>query len=430
MKNFLTRHWLFLLVLSAFTAFYLWGVSVIPFHPDESTQTYMSQDFTKLFTQPLSMAWKPGQNPAPEQLLRELDAPLTKYLIGLGRTLSGQPSLHSDWNWSASWEENQQAGALPSAALLIAARVSICILLPFSLTFTYLTASRLKNRCVGILAAILLGTNALVLLHARRAMAEGTLLFGVTFLLWSLLDGHKHPWLTGLAMAVAFNAKQSTLALFPIGALAVIWLPQHTQHKLRQIIINALQYLVVFLLVFLLLNPLYWKNPIQAGQASWNARKELSRLQMADLNRLAPHQALSTPQERTIALIANLYLTPPSFAEFGNYLGETRQAEEEYLSVPGHALARGLLPGGILLAFMLGGVILAGVHLPKESPLLRRQLTLLLLAFFAQTAIILIAIPIPWQRYTIPIIPFLCILTAYGVIPFLPKSKKQQEKTV
>ncbi|MEA2008233.1 MAG: hypothetical protein U9O54_03855 [Chloroflexota bacterium] len=428
MKKLFSRHWPFLLLLSLFSAFHFWGIGIIPFHPDESTQIYMSQDFTKLFTQPASLAWEAGENPTPEQILRELDAPIAKYLIGLGRTLSGQPPLPSDWDWGASWEENQQAGALPSPALLLTARISISLLLPFSLTFIYLTASRLANRYIGLLAAILLGTNALVLLHARRAMAEGVLLLGVTFLLWSLLDGHKHPWLTGLAMAIAFNAKQSTLALFPIGALAVIWLPQRAEHRLRQIITNTLQYFVVFLLVFLLLNPLYWKNPIQAGQASWNARKELSQLQMADLKRLAPHKALATPQERAIALIANLYLTPPSFAEFGNYLGETHQAEENYLSVQGHALARGLLPGGLLLVFMLGGVVLAVVQSPKETPTRRRQITLLILAFFVQIAAILIAIPIPWQRYTIPIIPFLCVWTAYGVAPFFPKSKAEKEK--
>lgn len=427
MKKLLSQHWLFLIIVSAFSIFYFWGVGNVPFHPDESTQIYMSQDFTHLFTEPSSLAWEPSEPPSQEQLLRELDAPITKYLIGLGRTLTGKPPLPSNWDWSASWKENQEAGALPSPNLLATARMSISLLFPFSLLFLYLTATGLKNRCLGIIATLLLGTNAIALLHTRRAMAEGALLFGTTFFLWSLLDSDQRPWLTGVAMAVAFNAKQSTLALFPIGALAVFWLPQDTDRRARKAMINIAQYLVTFLFITLLLNPLYWKNPRQAGQASWQARKELSENQIEDVKRLAPHQFLATPQERALALLANLYLTPPSFAEFANYLEETKPVEEAYRSVPGHTLARGLLPGGIFLVFTLGGVVLAGLQSPKERPKQRRQIVLIILAFFAQTVAIPIALPIPWQRYTVPLIPFLCIWIAYGTIPFFSLSTSKEK---
>ena len=82
----------------------------------------------------------------------------------------------------------------------------------------------------GLSAALLLGLNALVLLHDRRAMAEAALTFGVLLALWSFLTGKRHPWLIGLGLALAFNAKQTGLVLLPVGLLAVA-LPGRIAHR-------------------------------------------------------------------------------------------------------------------------------------------------------------------------------------------------------
>ena len=215
------RSWALWPLLILLTAFALSGTGEVPFHPDESTQLYMSRDFELLLSDPLSLAWTPDQSGDGRLHLRLVDAPLTKYLLGLGRSLVGLPALPADWDWSKTWEQNQAAGALPDPGLLLAGRLALTLLLPFSLLLVYQIGARMHGSLTGLLAALLLGLNALVLLHDRRAMAEAALTFGVLFALWSFLAGKRHPWLVGLGLAVVFNAKQTGLALLPVGLLAV-----------------------------------------------------------------------------------------------------------------------------------------------------------------------------------------------------------------
>ena len=268
------------------------GAGRVPFHPDESTYLFMSADFDLLFADPLAMAFDPALETGPQsvaygrQLYRTLDAPLIRYLLGLGRTLAGLPALPADWNWGKSYAENRSAGALPAPELLLAGRAMVTLLLPLSCIFLYLSGAAIGGRWTGLLAIVFLGLNALVWLHARRAMAEGALLFGVCFALWGFQQGDRRPWLAGLGMALAFNTKLSALALFPVGLLAVIWLAQGAgaeaggsvanapiRARLRRMAINVLVYCGVFALLTLALNPVLWRNPLAATrQAGRRAR--------------------------------------------------------------------------------------------------------------------------------------------------------------
>ena len=104
-----------------FLALYLSSLGSVPFHPDESTQIYMSRDFdvAVLERNPAALAWTAGQPLTPEMRLRLLDAPMTKYLIGIGRWLRGFTPADSnvDWVWGATWDENR--AAIPSNAGLL-----------------------------------------------------------------------------------------------------------------------------------------------------------------------------------------------------------------------------------------------------------------------------------------------------------------------
>ena len=59
-----------------FVALYLSRLAAVPFHPDESTQLYMSRDFDTLVLQrdPAALAWTPDQPLTPEARYRLLDA--------------------------------------------------------------------------------------------------------------------------------------------------------------------------------------------------------------------------------------------------------------------------------------------------------------------------------------------------------------------
>jgi len=414
-------------LLALLAAFALWGVDRIPFHPDESTYLYMSSDFNHLLSDPLSLAWTPVQTMDDRAHLRLVDAPLTRYLLGLGRSLAGLPALPADWDWSKTWQQNQAAGALPDPRLLLVGRFTMTMLFPFSLLLIYRIGWRLHGVYTGLLAALLLGLNALVLLHDRRAMAEAPLTFGVLLALWTFLAGKKHPWLVGLGLAIAFNAKYTGLFLLPVGLLAVLLpafeLPD-TDHlpvqplSWQRLVIDWGQLLVVFGLVTCLLNPFMWRQPLQAVQAAILERQELQSKQQADLKRLTPDVVLDSPSQRLAALLANLYFTPPAFAEAGNYSWQTGPAEQAYLAIPGHNLLRGLWGGSLLFALSLIGVALACLRLPRASPARQQVLGLLLLSTLALALGIFWLAPLPWQRYVIPLAPLSCLWSAYAVSSF------------
>ncbi len=166
-------------------------------------------------------------------------------------------------------------------------------------------------------------------------MAEGALVFGITFSIWSFIHGDRRPWLAGLAVALAFAAKQSALALLPAGMLAVSWVQTDQPHWVRKSVLNLVQYLSVFILITFALNPLFWSDPLRAIQASWKARNELLGRQTETAASLAPEQVLETPGKRAAVLIANIFIMSPSFAEVGNYTDETSISEIEVLIDPG-----------------------------------------------------------------------------------------------
>lgn len=415
--------------LVMYSLYIFWGAELVPFHPDESTQLYMSSDFDLLLDNPGAMVWHLEQDDDPRQRYRQLDAPLTRYLLGFGRSLAGIPALPVDWDWSKTWEENQAQGALPDSALSLVSRLTISLLLPFSLIFMYQTGKTISTAWTGLVAALLLGFHALILLHARRAMAEGALILGLTLSLWGFLQGDRRPWLAALGLALAFNAKQSALALLPVGMLAVVWLPDkaepvadqfyptsknHPKIRSRQAA-NLAQFLIIFLIITYLLNPFLWRSPIQALQSAWADRQDLLQRQLSDAARLAPGQALQTPGDRSVALLANLYLLPPAFFEVGNYQAQTAAAEKKYLSVPGHNLLRGLVGGGVLIILTLFGIIFSAFRIKKYRPERRRLFVLLLLATASLLTGFLITVPLPWQRYVLPLVPLVCLWSAVPV---------------
>ncbi len=426
MKNALTKHKYFLILLALLTIYHLGTIQKVPFHPDESTQIYMSRDFNELLRKPLSMAWETDQNLSPVMRLRQLDAPITRYLIGLGRSVFGLQALPENWDWGKSWEENQREGAYPSQRLLLIARISVSLLLPITLTLFYSSLSHIKNKITGLVGAVLLGINPLLLLHGRRAMAESAIIFGITFFIWALQYREKRPWLMGLAAALAYNAKQSTLAIFPVGIIAVSWIHNPTRN-LSKLIKNLFLYLGIFLLITFLLNPLVWKRPIQAFLSSWQARIEFTGQQVATIRSQQPNRILQGLPQRLLSLINNLYLNKPSVADVGNYLQNTQESSEAYFDIPGSSFGRGIIPGSIFLTLTAGGVFFSLSQIPHLSSSHKRSHILLLLATLAQTSALLIVVPIPWQRYVMPLLPFATLWIALGMSPFFDFLSQQKE---
>ena len=196
-----------------FTLYAVWGLPTVPFHPDESTYLYMSRDFDLLFRegQPSAVSWQAEGQPAAVRRYRLLDAPLVRYLSGLSRTLFGQPPLAQDWAWSASWDANVAAGALPNSRALNAARLPATLFAALSLLPVYGLAAQLGGRWAGAGAAMLYALSGLLLLHGRRAMSEGPMLFFALLTAWLALRRYLN-WRIPAAIFATVAASGAILA--------------------------------------------------------------------------------------------------------------------------------------------------------------------------------------------------------------------------
>lgn len=390
----------------------LWNV---PFHPDESTQIYMSSDVQALLQDPSSLAWMPEKEGDLKQHYHELDAPLTRTMIGIVRLAAGIQPLPVDWDWSASWEENRANGAVPDPLALLLARAAVACLFPFSLVLSFLAARRVKGTFAGIFTALLFTIHPLILLHTRRAMAESALVFGICLSIWGLLESEEKPWLAAIGMALAFNAKHSAIALLPVGLLAAAWLPAGIPYRFRKMTSRLVVFITIFAIITFALNPFLWRNPVQAALAALRARQEFVAGQVATLQQLAPGQVLNSPVERLAAMLLQLFILPPAVEDAGNYIQALEPGRSIYLASAGNTLMRGLGWGGLWLALSIFGFVLALLHAWRTEGRTRRDLILLISATVIQALTLLVSVPIPWQRYWMPLLPFVILWTIFGL---------------
>jgi hypothetical protein len=397
-----------------------WGSSRVPFHPDEASLLYQSRDLETLFQDPMSLAWSPQPESELDQEYRALNAALPKYMLGLGRRLAGYgpESVSSDWDWSKSWDANLKAGALPSGGVLQGARYASLATVLAAVALAFPLGRQMEGPLTGALSAALLGTHALVLLHGRRAMAEGTLVLGVVLALVGILHAHRRPWLAGLCCATAAAAKFSGFALAPVGLLAAIW-PAKGKRAKGVALRGALSFLVPFLLLFLLLHPLFWSYPVRAATATWTIRQDLLEGQTAAIGVHAPGMVLDDPATRSAVLVAQLFILEPQHWEVGNYRAELTASIESYEAIPGHSVMRGWVGGGSLLGFTLLGIIGSFRYQEPCSNRQRRPRVLLALASVAQAGALLLSVPLPFQRYVMPLVPMVCLWAALGLSSFV-----------
>jgi hypothetical protein len=358
------------------------GIGDVPFHPDESSILYQSQDLENLFVNPSMLVWVSERTGELDQTYRLLNPPIPKYIVGIGRLLAGfdSSSVDVDWNWSATWEENVKSSALPDPALLLGSRIAITTILMGSLIPLILIARRISGNNLAIIMILIFGIHSLTLLHGRRAMSEGPLLFGSMSAILGILEAEKRPWLAGLGTAIAASSKLSAVVLVPVGILAIVW--QRNHHKTKTI--SPLRDLVVFsfvaILVTFLLNPLLWSNPLAGISGIWNSRVDFSIRQRETIQAVSPEQILDTPTQRIAGMVGLMFFRSPAFL------------------------------------LTMYGVVVSAFQLKRPRWARRRQIFLLFIGSAVQVVALLIANTIPFQRYYIPILPFVIIWMSIGIL--------------
>jgi hypothetical protein len=203
--------------------------------------------------------------------------------------------------------------------------------------------------------------------------------------------------------------------LLPIGFLAVYYLARGQHDNIKRILYKLLLFSGVFLAVTFLLNPFLWADPLRAGLASIQARQKFVNQQVNDLSVIAPGVILDSPLKRTAALIAHIFIAPPAVEDVGNYLVKQTSSKATYFSSPFTHLFRGFLWGGLFTFFSVWGFISLLIRVIKHGAPSKEKVVILLASFLAQAVFLVGIVVLPFQRYWIPLIPFVCLFSAIGI---------------
>lgn len=398
--------------------FFLIGIEGVPFHPDESSLLYQSRDLEKLFTDPSLLVWVSEHTGEVDQTYRLLNPPIPKYLIGIGRILAGydSQSVEVDWNWSATWDENADRGAIPERKLLLGSRLAITAVLLCTMVPLILIAKKISGTKLAIVVVLIFGIHSLALLHGRRAMSEGPLIFGSTLAILGIMEAKGRPGLAGLGTAIAASSKLSAVALIPVGILAILWRRGGEVSTTRKPYRQFLMFSAVTVFVTFILNPVLWSNPLAGIGGIWNSRVEFSARQRESIQAVSPEQILETPAQRVVAIIGMMFFRAPQTSEVANYIEKTRSFEQAYLDNPANTLISGSIGGGVAFVFTIFGIAISIFQLKQFSWEKKRLVALLLIGAGAQASALIIANAIPFQRYYIPLLPFVILLMGIGII--------------
>jgi len=401
------------LLLALSLAWAIWAAATapaVPFHPDESTYLYMSADGATLLHAPLSLAYHPAADDL-RQHYRLVNAPLTRYLVAAGLALGGQPALPADWDWSADWQTNLARGALPTRSQLAAARAVMTLCTALAGLLLALTACRFGGTFAGALTLLLFLLNPLVLLHGRRAMMEAPMLLGLAWLLWEITAPRPRAWRVGLALAWGLWAKYWAAALVPV-ALWAVWRAPAPNRRIR---LRRLAWVVSLpLLIGFLLQPVLWKQPWRVLPRMAAARLEVTQAQRAAFKAVLPAYAPDTPAQRLGIILGQLYLAPPAYLDLGKYRAPLASASATY---DAHPWARWTHPPAVAalrLLFMLLGLA-AMLAWAREATPRGHAARLCLLAAAFQWGLLLLTLPLAFQRYALAVFPWAALWEGAGL---------------
>ena len=398
---------------------FLTQLSRIPFHPDEASLLYQSRDLEGLFQDPLELSYDGDKPMSRGMMYRALNAPLPKYMLGIGRRIFGVQAhaVATDWDWSAGWRQNIENGAMPPELALQGGRTVSSVMALAGALVIFGAGFQLGGFPVAIGSVFLYGTNGYILLHGRRSMAEGTLLFAVSLLLLFTFKARRWPALAGVAAGLAFASKHSALVMLALPVASLVWAPEARNVELpwRKLFLM----MMAFVIVVIALTPFLWKEPLEATKISIGARTEFIDRQLHVTEGLAPGATLQGLPERLASLVGNTYLLPVQFQEVGNYRQELASAIDDYTNNSVRTLLVGPVQGTIRLVLLMLGIWGAFRWHELAAKIRRSNYLVLALGTAAMAGSLLAFNPLPYQRYYIPLLPLLVLWEATGFVTLM-----------
>jgi 4-amino-4-deoxy-L-arabinose transferase-like glycosyltransferase len=263
--------WLDIVFLLLTVLYVLFGITLVPFHGDESTYIILSEDYDRIKQGHIErVLYDPDDNP--KQYLRLSTGSILAFSIGVARDIIGYEGTTNKWLWGATWEYNVAHGNMPEMRLLYMARACSALMGVTGIILLFLTAWRLfSSRLAAWSAVLLFVTNGPILVNIRRAMQEGPkflflilTIYFATYVIKSFQDGkmRRYPYaLLGVASGLTLAAKQDTVPVLVAVYLALGLIPLWKREALRTILTN-LFYLgvsgVLAYVFFLAFMPVFW----------------------------------------------------------------------------------------------------------------------------------------------------------------------------
>lgn len=406
--------------LLALAVYILAGMPLASFHGDEAMQVYMSHDYARAFIygDVDALKTRPPYDIDTDPQLRILNGSVNRYAIGLSWHLAGFTNgdlpPRPGWDWGLSVDRNVETGHRPPEALLNVARLSSTLFLALSVPVLFGLASLFGGRPAAYVATALYALNPVVLLNGRRAMQEGSMLFfGLAVVLVAAVISRKraagervHPllWaLLPLTGGLALASKHSAV-VFVAGAFGWLVLAEVVHFRPRPFVqlIAALALAGALTVgLFLLLSPALWDDPAARFGDLLAVRAQLLDIQIA-----AHTSGVTSLGQRIEGILTQPFLTPAQHYEV-TYWTESAAAAAEidrYMASPLSGLQFSGLFGAALTLLAALGVPLAFTQ--------RRALAAGLLAWLIVIVLSLLANPLPWQRYSLPLYPAAALLTA------------------
>lgn len=412
--------------LAALAVYVVAGYRSVPFHGDESTLIAMSRDYHTLVRQRdfAAVRYDPAPSDPAAQELRILNGTVGKMAMGLAWDLAGfdVSDLNAPWVWDWTLDQNRALGHVPGERLLHVARLSSALLAALSVAFVFGIARIVSgSRAAAWAASLLYALDPAVLLNGRRAMMEGSLFaFGTLAVLAAVWLAREQArgaparrlWLAatalglsgGLAIASKHPGAIAVMAVFVALALEPS-IRGTTRPRLPDGHLPRLAWAsVLVLLVFLLLNPAWWSDPLDMPPRVVEARQNLMRIQMGG----APAPDAVT---RVEWLLDRVFFSAPQYYENEGW-GAFPGVADEIAAYGGSWLSgRGTGPvWDVLLPVLFALGVAALLRRWREGPVW------VALWWVALTALALLATnTLNWQRYYLPLMPAVAVFAGCGV---------------
>ncbi|MEO1439002.1 MAG: phospholipid carrier-dependent glycosyltransferase [Chloroflexota bacterium] len=415
------RWWMLVdgVLLVVLAAYALAGVPRTPFHGDEGMQVYMTKDFFTAFVDnnPADLPTNPPYTIDSDPHLRLINGTLQRYAAGAvlyarGHNTGDLP-IPPGWNWGLSYEDNVAGSWLPKNSVLHPSRYTSATFFALSLPVMFALGWQFGGRLAAYVAVLVYGLNPTTLLNVRRATMEGSmLLFGLLAVLMGVVIARRvasqtrpawYWWvLLALSGGLALAAKHSS-AVFLIAAwgmpFVAVLLTHARQQHLRQLAAYTGALFVsgmAAIVLFVVLSPALWSAPIARLGNLAEERTKLLNIQVQIAN------GATGPGYRVAGLAVQPFIAPTQYFEFDSW-GEVDAIVAQIDSYEGAWL------GGLRAGYLIGVplILLAAVGLVTA-----RERYLLLWPLV--TCALLLANPLAWQRYYLPLVPVWALYAGIG----------------